>query len=393
MIGVTIGIGGEWPALARRTAATMQLMTGLECHVIDEDPGYGACHPSWLKCHVHRMFPDEDSFLVFDADILPVAFWQPDILFEGLGRPFCGAPEPNANPAVLEECKEWGLGYPDIYLNTGLTIFGREHGFVWDRVWSMHPHGGTWLEQTAVNYALALECVEVCRLPRRFNLMAHTGRINPIYARATLGDCINLHCCAMPNAAAVTTMHEQVEAYLTSGLAGRKRTELLDNLPKGSVGAELGVFCGDFSREILRRVQPSHLHLVDLFEGRVTSGNADGQNPRTVDMGVIGDELEAMPGPVSVHRCNSLDFLGGVIVSQKLLDWVYIDTSHDYTQTADELALARKAVKPGGFICGHDYSRAFPGVLQAVTEFTTLNELPVELYDGDLLPSYCIRNA
>jgi hypothetical protein len=44
------------------------------------------------------------------------------------------------------------------------------------------------------------------------------------------------------------------------------RQEMLDRLPKGSVGAELGVAQGEFTRDILDRVDPSLLHLVDVWK-------------------------------------------------------------------------------------------------------------------------------
>jgi hypothetical protein len=392
MIGVTIGIGEGWTALARATARRMSDTTGLRCVVLEEEKDSGVCHPSWLKCLIHRIFPDEDSFLYFDADILPLQVWDPHGLFEDLGRPFCGVPEPNGNPDVVAECTEWGLGYPDTYINAGLLMFGIEHGYVWDRTWTHHPHGGTWMEQTALNHALVTEAVEICRLPRRFNTLAQKGRINNLYARATLAECINLHCCAHDTAEAVATMHAQVEAYTSSGLAGRTRQALLADLPKRSTGAELGVFCGDFSRDILRIVEPVSLHLVDLYQGRVTSGNENGQNMRTVDMEIIAGELEDLAPSVSIQRCSSVAFLQFMLDREEKLDWVYIDTDHEYATLTEELRLARLVVLPGGIIAGHDYSRAFPGVLQAVTEFLTEHNLPIQIYDGDLLPSFAIQN-
>jgi hypothetical protein len=393
MIGVTIGTG-EWKKQARDTAHRMEAMTGIPCFVIEED-AYNCAHPSWLKCHIHRIFPNADSFLVFDADILPLRGWEPDTLFEMSGRAFMGVPEPNASPAVLAECKAWGLGYPDTYLNGGLLLFGREHAPVWDRTWSRHPQGGAWMEQTALNRALIDEAVEVCRLPRRFNLMAHRGRINPIYARATLRDAINVHTCAMPSAESCTEIHGKILAYHETGKAGRTRSDLLRDLPKNSTGAELGVFCGDFTREILATVQPKTLHLVDLFEGRVTSGDKDGRHMRTVDMAVIRGELEALGHPVihypiQTHASDSVAWLEAQPFAS--FDWVYIDTTHEYEHTLAELRAARLAVKPGGIIAGHDLSRAFPGVFQAVAEFADETQAPLEIYDGDLLASFAFRN-
>ena len=43
------------------------------------------------------------------------------------------------------------------------------------------------------------------------------------------------------------------------------RRFLLDILPKNSIGAEIGVHKGDFSRKILRTVSPEALHLIDRW--------------------------------------------------------------------------------------------------------------------------------
>ena len=43
----------------------------------------------------------------------------------------------------------------------------------------------------------------------------------------------------------------------------RERARLLQKLPKGSVGVEIGVWAGDLSAAILRTVQPARLHLLD----------------------------------------------------------------------------------------------------------------------------------
>lgn len=388
MIGVTIGTGA-WKDQARDTAQRMEAMTGLACFVIEEDT-YGCVHPSWLKCHIHRIFPMADSFLVFDADILPLRPWNPKSLFEMNGRAFMGVPEPNESPAVRAQCEAWGLGYPDTYLNGGLLIYGREHAPVWERTWECHPDGGFWMEQTAMNRALVDEAVEVCRLPRRFNLIAQKGRIVPIYARATLRDAVNVHTCAMPSAEVCADIHGKILAYHLSGKSGRNRSELLQELPKGSTGAEIGVFCGDYSREILATVQPATLHLVDLFDGIVNSGDKDGRRMRTVDMAAIRPELEALGENVHTHAADSVEWLEAQPFAS--LDWVYIDSSHEYEHTLAELRAARLAVKPGGLICGHDFSRAFPGVFQAVAEFADETQAPLEIYDGDLLASFAFRN-
>lgn len=392
MIGITIGIGEEWAALSRQTAARMRQMTGLECRVIESTTA-DVAHPSWIKCHVHRMFPEVDSFLLFDADLLPFQPWDPAGMFEAMRRPFIAVPEPNMNDQILAECAAWKLGYPDTYINGGLLIYGREHGWIWDKVWAYHPHGGRWAEQSALNRVLADEQVEMCRLPRHYNLLAQEGRIKSIYSRSTLKDAVNVHTCGLHNAASVRSVHESILDYHATGKAGATRIDLLRDMRRkfgpGSRGAEIGVFEGGFSVEIQRILQPRDFHLVDLFHGMVASGNVNGQNLRMRDMATMPDILAAALPDATIHRIDSIAWMESM--DPMSLDWVYLDTNHDYGQTLAELEAAWFVVRNGGIIAGHDFSSAFPGVQQAVREFCENTGLSYRVYDGDLLPSFAIE--
>jgi hypothetical protein len=192
MIGVTIGTGEPWKAVAEVAAKRMTQMTGLECVVIDErfKP---VCHPSWLKCHVIDHFKEQDSFLLFDADIIAIKKWNPQQLFESLGRPFCAVPDMRSD-IVFEECNQLGIAFPDCYVNGGLTMFGREHKVIWENTWRRHPKCGRWLEQGALNLALLDSGCEICRMPRRFNVLTYRGATlewDTFDVRHT----INLHVC------------------------------------------------------------------------------------------------------------------------------------------------------------------------------------------------------
>ena len=192
MIGVTIGIGPGWQACAERAATQMAAMTGLSCHVVTR-PHHTTevAHPSWLKCWITEMFPAEDAFLLFDADILPLRPWDPDGIFHKLGRPFLAVPEDNT-PPVFNECRRYQLPPWDWYVNGGLTIFGHEHAPIWRAVWKRHPGYGSWLEQTALNHVLLESGTPVCRLPRQFNQLLH-GRLDLAVPMANSGQYINLH--------------------------------------------------------------------------------------------------------------------------------------------------------------------------------------------------------
>ena len=62
------------------------------------------------------------------------------------------------------------------------------------------------------------------------------------------------------------------------------RNLMLESLPKGLKIAELGVFEGEFSKEIYSICKPKELNLVDLFSGIFGSGDKDGKNHRYINL-------------------------------------------------------------------------------------------------------------
>lgn len=170
------------------------------------------------------------------------------------------------------------------------------------------------------------------------------------------------------------------------------RIDLLRNLPKGGICAELGVFRGDFSAEILDHASPQHLYLVDIWEGIMRSGDRDGEDIIALDMTLQMALVAArFPDPrVEVVKAFSWAWLSAR--ADQSLDWIYIDTSHTLEATQNELSAAWRVMKPGGYICGHDYDGGwFPGVVQAVNEFCNQHQLALNLWRGDRLWSYQIR--
>ena len=171
----------------------------------------------------------------------------------------------------------------------------------------------------------------------------------------------------------------------------KTRLDLLDSLPKHSIGAELGVFAGDFSAEIIKRVQPFAFYMVDLFEGTIRSGDQNGENMRTLHM---GDQYEVLTRRMAfnhqtvVCRQDSVSWLRHQM--SDLLDWLYIDSSHLFEHTRDELHEAFRVVKSGGFICGHDFHPDYPGVIRAVNDFVREMDFEMEIFQGDRLPSFKI---
>lgn len=94
---------------------------------------------------------------------------------------------------------------------------------------------------------------------------------------------------------------------------------------------------------------------------------------------------------ISLYRGPSGHFLS--LLPDAYLDFIYIDGDHSYRGIKIDIELARKKVKVGGFICGHDYTPQFPGVIQAVDEFCNTYKTKLELTQEDKCPSYLIVNS
>ena len=73
-------------------------------------------------------------------------------------------------------------------------------------------------------------------------------------------------------------------------------------------------------------------------------------------------------------------------IEDNSLDMVYIDAKHDYQTVERDLKSWDKKVKPGGFICGHDYNPEWPGVVRAVDEFSFAHQImPKKYIDSSFL--------
>jgi hypothetical protein len=158
------------------------------------------------------------------------------------------------------------------------------------------------------------------------------------------------------------------------------RRAVLAALPRGGAGAEIGVWKGDYSARLLAAAQPSVLHLVDPWrfpdDGRVAGSSWGGRVAHSQrDLDAVHESVlrrfagEIAAGRVVVHRAESA--VAGETFADASLDWAYVDANHLYEEVSRDLALCRRKVKPGGLVCGDDYSIAGwweDGVRRAVDE-------------------------
>lgn len=160
-----------------------------------------------------------------------------------------------------------------------------------------------------------------------------------------------------------------------------KRAFLLKMLPTESVGAEIGVWQGDFSAMLLREVRPRLLHLVDPWTFIDDSDHAGswyggGRAKTQADMDSIAAGVasrfasESAGGRIVIQRLPSVH--AAAEIDDASLDWVYIDGDHLYGAVAADIEAWWPKVKPTGLLCGDDYGPGGwweGGVARAVDEF------------------------
>ena len=158
------------------------------------------------------------------------------------------------------------------------------------------------------------------------------------------------------------------------------RNFLLDQLGQGSVGMEIGVHKGAFTRRILKRVQPRLLYLVDPWKYETSGiyrhswyGGWMGGSQARMDRRCQGVQerfaRNIAVGSVKVLRAYSGDALASL--PDNHLNWVYIDGNHLYEYVMADLRQALRCVRPGGLITGDDYGEGGwwqGGVKRAVDE-------------------------
>jgi hypothetical protein len=173
------------------------------------------------------------------------------------------------------------------------------------------------------------------------------------------------------------------------------REQYIENiLAYDSVGAELGVFEGEFSHILKSSSKFKKLYLVDIFEGSMVSGDKNGENEKTIDLNPSYMHLLDLykdDTVVEVVKNTSHNFLTNL--PDDYLSFVYIDADHSHTAVKEDLELSLRKVKNGGIIAGHDYSsERFYGVVLAVNEFIEKYKLDIQLTSDDKLASYFIVN-
>jgi len=177
----------------------------------------------------------------------------------------------------------------------------------------------------------------------------------------------------------IAPLRELDSKHLKSARILPCREDILNELPKRGVVAEIGVGFGRYSRKILDRMQPRLFVAVDCFElghvdwlGRQNYGDTlGGMRHEDYYRGQFTAEIEA--GVVVVRKGYSNEVMEAF--PDAYFDMIYVDAAHDYESVVKDLAVSGRKIKPSGYIIMNDYILIDPillqpyGIVQAVHEF------------------------
>ena len=136
------------------------------------------------------------------------------------------------------------------------------------------------------------------------------------------------------------------------------RLFLLEDLPKNSICAEIGVFEGTFSYKIIEICKPKKIYLIDNnFQPNFHINK-------------------------KYFKCEYIEIQNkfeNIKLQDNYFDWVYLDTDHLINSTLNQLNKCFKKVKKDGFICGDDYTNEYRSLMIAVDIFLKKYKNKLEL--------------
>ena len=159
-----------------------------------------------------------------------------------------------------------------------------------------------------------------------------------------------------------------------------RRGDIFELVEPGGIGAEIGVFRGEFTPQIIKLAKPSELHLIDgwwtIYGDRFPDWGPYTDHGQLLTTQAWEDTREAVraAGAEEITKFHIGDDLK-ILVRFPLgyFDWVYLDTSHQYEHTLRELQVLGPRIAASGLILGDDWhddpDHQHAGVAIAAREF------------------------
>jgi Methyltransferase domain len=177
------------------------------------------------------------------------------------------------------------------------------------------------------------------------------------------------------------------------------RTRLIQQVPKNAVWAEIGVYKGDFSQQVLDACEPAEYYLIDNWKFEIADHNAlagetenfsnfagkihwdhFGDDPNGIqeqNFQYVTSRFAERPN-VKIIRDDSAN--GIQALADASIDVMYIDANHQYEYVLRDMIHAQKKIKPGGIILMNDFYEGPGGAEQNLGVMGAVNTF-VKRYD------------
>lgn len=151
-----------------------------------------------------------------------------------------------------------------------------------------------------------------------------------------------------------------------------ERTEL-EWLAARAAGLGLVVEFGSWrGRSSVALASAKRLLCIDTWEGSDEAAHASllasGVNPWVEWWRNLHDYPHVTPYRLDLDDAYAVGLLCGIVADEGGADMVFVDAAHDYESVRRDIQTAMRLLKPGGLLCGHDYSGSWPDVRRAVDE-------------------------
>lgn len=177
---------------------------------------------------------------------------------------------------------------------------------------------------------------------------------------------------------------------LISGSAGRADLTKLFAELGFTVGAEVGVWEGAFSKVICERVPGVQLTCVDPWK------TYDAYREQKNNQARLDEAYRKARAALKPYGCTMLrqtSVAAAATIPDRSLDFVYIDSNHAFQFVMEDLHAWAPKVRSGGIVSGHDYHmsprKPFIQVKPAVDAFVREHGIgPLYVWAGDKSPSF-----
>jgi len=131
--------------------------------------------------------------------------------------------------------------------------------------------------------------------------------------------------------------------------------------------AEIGVYQGQTTRQLRKAFPDAALTLIDPWEAQDLPGRMYNKNSATDWEGIYNAISDEFAGH-TIIRADSVT--AAYMMQPDSFDLVFLDGDHAYSAVRQDIVLWSRLVRPGGLLCGHDYSTQGnnKGVKKAVDE-------------------------